>query len=103
MNLARNGIDAMKEIPESERQLVIRAGMREGMVQVQVCDRGPEISEETFSKLFEPFYTTKSQGFGLGLSISRTIIEAHGGCLCATRNSDRGLTFHFTLPVSQNS
>jgi len=103
LNLTRNGIDAMKEIDESQRKLIIRARSLDRMLEVQICDQGPDISDDAFSKLFEPFYTTKSQGFGLGLSISRTIIEAHGGSLCATRNSNRGLTFRFMLPASLNS
>jgi two-component system sensor kinase FixL len=69
-------------------------------VHVAVQDSGIGLAEENLQTIFEPFYTTNSQGMGIGLSISRSIIQAHNGCLWAERNKDAsGLTIHFTLPV----
>jgi len=68
-------------------------------VQIAVRDQGPGISAETLPRLFETFYTTKPNGMGMGLPISRSIIEAHGGRIWAENNPDRGATFSFTLPA----
>jgi len=68
---------------------------------VEVCDNGPGLDAETQTRLFEPFFTTKPNGLGMGLAISRSIIEAHGGRLSAISNAERGMTFRFTLPVDQ--
>ena len=65
-----------------------------------VRDRGVGLSSDELDKIFQPFYTTKSDGLGMGLAISRSIIEAHGGRLWAENNPDRGATFYFTLPTS---
>jgi two-component system sensor kinase FixL len=67
-------------------------------VQLSVADRGPGIPEDRLPRLFEPFFTTKPQGLGLGLSISRTIVTAHGGRLWCANNPYRGTTFHIALP-----
>jgi signal transduction histidine kinase len=69
------------------------------MVRVAVCDCGAGFSEDAAEKIFQPFYTTKLTGLGMGLSISRSIIEGHGGQLRAENNPDQGATFSFTLPV----
>jgi two-component system sensor kinase FixL len=66
---------------------------------VPVSDCGKGVRDEALAKVFEPFYTTKREGLGMGLSISRSIIESHGGTLSARNNPDRGATFYFTLPV----
>jgi len=72
-------------------------------VRIEVQDTGPGIDPQRMKDIFEPFQTTKPHGLGLGLSISRSIIEAHGGHLRATRNDGPGVTFQFTLPVNGNS
>ena len=72
------------------------------LVKVAVRDRGTGLRHDQLEKMFEPFFTTKPDGLGMGLSISRSIIEAHAGRLWAENNSDRGATFYFTLPVSED-
>jgi two-component system sensor kinase FixL len=102
LNLLMNAFDAMSDRPTDERRVVLRAqpdGAR--MVRVSASDRGTGLSAENLDRIFQPFYTTKREGLGMGLSISRTIIEAHGGRLWAENNPDRGATFHFTVPVAQ--
>jgi signal transduction histidine kinase len=104
LNLAVNGTEAMAEMPEGQRQLMVRAGHDgNGMVKVSVSDCGPGIPTDKLSKLFEPFFTTKKEGMGMGLSIARTIVEAHHGQIWAENNSDRGATFCFTVPVSKEA
>jgi len=82
-----------------ELQISIDAVPSEGGVCVAVRDTGPGLSPESLSRLFEPFYTTKPEGMGMGLSICRAIIEAHGGRLCATNCEPRGALFQFTIPA----
>ena len=72
-------------------------------VQVAVRDFGPGIEEKDLDHIFEPFFTTKRSGLGMGLSISRSIIEAHGGRIWAANNPDKGVTFYFEIPVLTNS
>jgi C4-dicarboxylate-specific signal transduction histidine kinase len=99
MNLIMNGIDAMKD-SNGDRELVI-ASRRNGeeQVQVSVSDTGVGLPKQ-HNEIFKPFFTTKSDGIGMGLSISRSIIESHGGRLWASDGSPRGASFHLTLPVS---
>ncbi len=104
VNLARNGLESMHEVPEDQRVLTI--GTRrceEQTIEVFVRDRGRGISEQEMKRIFEPFYTTKPEGMGMGLAISRSIIQAHEGRLWVSANEDRGCTFHFTLPITQES
>jgi two-component system sensor kinase FixL len=96
LNLIRNGIDAMEGSPRRELRIATRA-LPGAMVEVSVADTGPGISDEVADRLFHPFVTTKETGMGIGLSISRTIVESHGGRIRAERNGDGGATFHFTL------
>jgi two-component system, LuxR family, sensor kinase FixL len=97
INLLRNAIDAMREAPL--RNLDLTLGPHEGqLIVVRVADTGSGISEETLAHLFEPFMTTKKDGMGVGLSICRTIVEAHGGTIWGENNPGGGATFGFTLP-----
>src|SRR5262249_15966676 len=100
LNLILNGMDSMSDSPDSARLLVIRASNgANGSIEVGVTDRGAGIGPDEANKIFEPFFTTKPNGMGMGLAISRTIIEAHGGKIRAENNSDGGATFTFTLPI----
>jgi signal transduction histidine kinase len=101
LNLIVNAIQAMSGIGEGPRELQISidAVPSEGGVCVAVRDTGPGLSPESLSRLFEPFYTTKPDGMGMGLSICRAIIEAHGGRLWATRCEPQGALFQFTIPA----
>ena len=99
LNLMLNGCEAMIDCDSSERQLLITSGMENGAVHVSVTDRGGGIPEETMERVFEPFFTTKADGMGLGLSVCRTIIEAHRGNICVRNNAEGGATFHFSLPA----
>jgi signal transduction histidine kinase len=102
LNLVLNAMEAMACIPEEKRQIVVRTGPGDKRsVKVAVIDAGPGIALETLPKLFQPFFTTKKEGMGLGLSIARTIVEAHQGQIWAENNSEVGATFYFTVPVSK--
>jgi two-component system sensor kinase FixL len=100
LNLIRNAVEAMDGC--ETRDLVVGAKTApDDMVEVFVSDTGPGLSPEVAEQLFQPFFTTKSQGMGVGLSISRTIIEAHGGRIWAEANPKGGTIFRFTLPAVQ--
>jgi C4-dicarboxylate-specific signal transduction histidine kinase len=101
LNLIVNAIQAMSGIGERPRELQISidAVPSEGSVRVGVRDSGPGLSPESLSRLFEPFYTTKPEGMGMGLSICRSIIEAHGGRLWAIPCEPQGALFQFTIPA----
>lgn len=99
LNLVMNAIEAMRGVLEDARDLLITTQNIDGdQVQVTVRDTGPGIDPDTIGKIFDPFYTTKPEGTGMGLSISRSIIESHGGLLWATAKDTPGSAFHFTLP-----
>jgi two-component system sensor kinase FixL len=102
-NLVRNSIEAMGEAPPPRNLLVTTlvapAAAEESMAEVSVSDTGPGLAPEIQAQLFQPFQTTKAKGMGLGLSICRSIIDAHGGRLQAIPNPDRGVAFRFTLPL----
>jgi two-component system sensor kinase FixL len=102
LNLLLNAFDALKNAPADERSVAVQADLDgANRLKVAVRDRGTGLNGEQFDKIFEPFYTTKPDGLGMGLSISRSIVEAHGGRLWAENNRDRGATFYFTLPIEK--
>jgi signal transduction histidine kinase len=104
INLVMNGIEAMQPVRDRPRELVIRSLQDETrQVLVNVTDCGVGISAGNADRLFNAFFTTKSGGMGMGLSICRSIVEAHGGRLWATANVPHGATFQFTLPVNADT
>jgi C4-dicarboxylate-specific signal transduction histidine kinase len=104
INLVMNGIEAMQPVTDRPRELLIRSRQEERqLVLVSVTDCGVGISAENADRLFNAFFTTKSGGMGMGLSICRSIMEAHGGRLWATANIPHGATFQFTLPVNADN
>ncbi|PYV53086.1 MAG: hypothetical protein DMG98_22050 [Acidobacteria bacterium] len=98
LNLVRNAIDAMSTIGDRPRELLIRSAKDTNSVLIQIEDSGSGLDPEQAERIFEPFFTTKPQGLGMGLSISRSIIEAHGGRLWASPGLSHGAVFQFTLP-----
>src|SRR5580658_2720163 len=104
LNLVMNGIEAMAGVSNRPRQLMIRSQMRDAEhVLVSVQDFGVGVSPEVMPRLFEPFFTTRAQGMGMGLPISRSIIESHGGKLWAESTASQGSIFQFTLPIAGGS
>jgi signal transduction histidine kinase/ligand-binding sensor domain-containing protein len=101
LNLFLNGMDAMSEQPPERRRLIVQARQADAhRIEVSVRDFGTGISKPSLARLFEPFFSTKPHGMGLGLPISRTIIEAHQGKIWAENRPDGGACFYFTLPVA---
>lgn len=101
LNLIRNAADAMSTIDDRPREMLIRTARDEGnRVCLSVKDSGVGYTPEVANKIFQPFYTTKSDGMGIGLSVSRSIIEAHQGRLWATPNDGPGATFSFSIPCA---
>ena len=99
LNLLRNASDAMRSVDDRPRQLLIKTRQDgDGGVRLSVQDTGEGFESENINKLFNAFYTTKSDGMGIGLSVSRSIIEKHNGSLWATRNDGPGATFSFSIP-----
>jgi two-component system sensor histidine kinase DctS len=99
INLMRNGIDAMAATPPERRQLIVEAQLLEDQVEVCIADRGCGIPPEVAEKLFSPFFTTKTEGMGMGLNICRSVIEFHGGRLWFEPGAEGGTVFIFTLPL----
>jgi len=100
LNLIVNAIEAMSGVDSESRELLITTGQAEpNGVLVALKDSGPGLAPASLERVFDPFYTTKPGGLGMGLSLCRSIIEAHGGRLWATANIPQGATFQFTLPA----
>jgi signal transduction histidine kinase len=99
LNLVMNGIEALSSVKAGARDLFITTRNIDGdQVQVTVQDSGPGIGPDAIGKIFDPFYTTKPDGMGMGLSICRSILQNHGGRLMAAANDGPGTSFHFTVP-----
>lgn len=98
LNLLQNAADAMKDSPM--REIQVHSARNTALVEISVTDTGPGLAPEVRERLFEPFFTTKADGLGLGLSLSRSIIEAHGGHLLAENAADGGAVFRFALPAA---
>jgi PAS domain S-box-containing protein len=103
LNLVLNACDAMSEVAEDDRSLVLTTNVRDGFVQLVVTDRGVGIAEGQLENIFEPFVTFRDQGLGLGLTISRSIVSAHGGSIRAENNADGGASFRCLLPIEAGS
>lgn len=102
LNLILNGMEAMAVVPRERRALLIKTVQNNGTVEVSVRDAGPGITTIDPARVFEPFYTTKQEGMGMGLSIARSIIEAHKGRISAENNAEGGATVRFHLPASRS-
>lgn len=101
-NLLRNGVEAMRSagIRNQAITITVRTATSEDMAQVTVADTGPGLDQKTARRIFEPFFTTKPKGIGMGLAVSRALVEANGGRLWVELDSSHGATFHFTLPFA---
>jgi C4-dicarboxylate-specific signal transduction histidine kinase len=100
INLIINGIDSICDASTPRRQVTVAAhAVDASEVEIIVTDSGAGLSPEAEARLFEPFFTTKSSGMGMGLSVSRTIVEAHGGRLCAQNQNQGGAVFRVILPA----
>jgi len=99
LNLVMNGIEAMKDTPGEYRIISIQTSRAENFAELSVSDRGPGIPEDKLKAVFEPFYTSKPEGMGMGLSIARTIVEAHDGSISAKNRDHGGVSFRISLPL----
>jgi signal transduction histidine kinase len=101
-NLLHNSVHAMRDagVPSGEIAICVRSSVDGTLAQVTVQDSGPGVDPETARRVFEPFFTTKPKGIGLGLAISRSLVEAHGGQLWIDHPDGPGATFHFTVPFA---
>jgi C4-dicarboxylate-specific signal transduction histidine kinase len=103
LNLLVNACQAMADVVDGPRVLRVEtAEPKPGNVEITVADTGAGVAGPELERMFEPFVSSKAEGLGMGLSINRSIVEAHGGHIVATRNPDRGLTLHVTLPTARN-
>jgi signal transduction histidine kinase len=102
-NLLTNGMEAMRDTEPESRRLVVRTSRVDpAFIQVSVQDSGCGMDEDVGQRIFDPFFTTKAEGMGMGLAISRSIIESHGGRLWVeSNNKEPGVTFSFTIPVER--
>jgi two-component system sensor kinase FixL len=102
LNLMRNSIEAMAGVDLEEKIMAVAATtIDRSSVQVTVVDTGPGLNEDQIKHIFDAFFTTKKNGMGMGLAISRSIIEAHGGRLWADSGHGKGARFHFDLPIAR--
>ena len=102
LNLVQNACEACEQVPVSQRVVTVHtAWAGEDELEITVSDSGPGVASELSDRLFEPFFTTKTKGMGMGLAISRSIVEAHHGKLWSTSNPESGASFHFTLPIAK--
>jgi signal transduction histidine kinase len=102
LNLVMNGIDAMRDTPSENRIISIRTSRVENFAELSVSDRGPGISDDKLKEIFEPFFTSKAEGMGMGLSIARTIVEAHNGRIWAENQIGGGAVFRLSLPLASS-
>ena len=102
INLALNSLEAIKGSGKPTGNIIVQTRLLPNeTIETTVTDNGPGIDADMAGRMFSPFQTSKPSGMGMGLSISRTIIEAHGGRMTVSANSGRGVTFNFTLPVEK--
>jgi signal transduction histidine kinase len=103
LNLIVNAADAMAHLEKSKRKIVVRTARNDDSAEIEIADNGPGILAGKLSEVFEPFYSTKPNGMGMGLSIARTIIEAHGGRISAENRAGQGALFRITLPLARSA
>jgi predicted ATPase/signal transduction histidine kinase len=103
LNLVTNAIDVMSDLPEGKRDVLIEVSTREGNISVHVKDKGRGIDSATLHRIFEPFFSTKAKGMGMGLAICQSILEAHGGRLQVSSVIGEGTTFFFSLPAIERA
>jgi C4-dicarboxylate-specific signal transduction histidine kinase len=103
LNLIRNALDALEEVPTERRRLALRARTENGWALALVEDSGPGIAPEVMARLFDPFFTTKINGMGMGLPISQTILDNHGGKLSVSSEVGAGTCFQVRLPLSRTA
>ena len=102
LNLILNAIDAMADNTPDKRKITLRTENIDGFIRLSVCDIGPGISEDSFEKIFDPFYSTKTSGLGMGLAVCKTIIKEHGGSIRAENSPQGGAIFSFELKAVGN-
>ena len=103
LNIIMNGSEAMSGTPPEQRKLILRTQRKDHSIWVSVRDFGPGIDKEDLDQIFQPFFTTKRTGLGIGLSLCHTIVEDHGGRIWAENNSNGGATFFIELPIYKSS
>jgi signal transduction histidine kinase len=103
LNLAVNAIDAMADMPVENRTISIRTSRVEDFAELSISDSGPGIPAEKLKEIFEPFFTSKAEGMGMGLSIARTIVEAHSGRIWAENRPGSGASFRIRLPLEETT
>ena len=103
LNLIVNAMDAMSDMPKAERRIAVRTTRINGFAELSISDAGPGVPSDKLKDIFEPFFSTKAQGMGIGLSIARTIVEAHGGGIWEESQATGGAAFHIKLPLLERS